>query len=156
MVKNFFSPAKHTESEAKANPACSLPAHIELARKGENFASAYLEGLGFKIIARNWRYGRLELDLICEDSACLVFIEVKTRRSADFGGPISAVNPAKQKLLCRAAAAWLSKNRAWERPARFDVVCLIGQGKNFQVEHYRNAFEFGTALDSRNSSWQPW
>ncbi len=123
---------------------------------GENCAGVYLERRGLKILERNWRFGRLELDLICAEDECIVFVEVKSRRSADFGGPLAAVTDAKQKLLCLAASAWLSANQAWGRPCRFDVLCLLGTGENFQLEHYPNAFEFRTALDNCHSAWQPW
>ena len=84
------------------------------------------------------------------------FVEVKTRRSDERGGPAAAVTPAKQRVLTRAAQAWLAAHDAWQAPCRFDVVCLLRHGDTFSAEHYRHAFDFTPSLDSSHASWQPW
>ncbi|MDO5484485.1 MAG: YraN family protein, partial [Desulfovibrionaceae bacterium] len=114
-----------TGRNRSAAPTKRLPKHIHLGRAGEQAAALFLQRKGFTVIETNWRQGRLELDLICCHGAELVFVEVKTRSSRNFGGPSGSVTPAKMRNLSRAAQAWLAAHNAWQRPCRFDVVCLI-------------------------------
>ncbi|WP_241159444.1 MULTISPECIES: YraN family protein [unclassified Desulfovibrio] len=130
--------------------------HIVLGRRGEEAACGLLRRAGLRILDRNWRAGRLELDIVCQDGATVVFVEVKTRSSAERGGPEGALTPAKQRSLSRAAQAWLAAHGAWEAPCRFDVVCLVARDGTFSAEHYRHAFDFAPPLDRRHAAWQPW
>lgn len=132
------------------------PAHLLLGQTGEDVAARMLRRAGLRVLARNWRQGRLELDLVCRDGETIVFVEVKTRSSAAYGGPQGALTAAKRRVLMRAAQAWLAANDAWGRPCRFDVVCLVAGDGTFSAEHYRNAFDFVPALDSCHATWQPW
>lgn len=131
-------------------------AHIRLGQAGEEAAAMLLTRAGFTLLDRNWRQGRLELDMVCRDGRELVFVEVKTRRSGAYGGPAAAVTPAKRRLLARAAQAWLTAHNAWQNPCRFDVVCLLRHGDTFSAEHYPHAFDFSPTLDSGHAPWQPW
>ena len=74
---------------------------------GESAACAHLERNGYRILARNARADRVELDIVAERAGVLVFVEVKTRRSAECGSAAEAVDPRKQARLARGAAAWL-------------------------------------------------
>jgi len=130
--------------------------HLELGRSGEEIAACILQNHGYRILARNWRFKKLELDIICERQRQIVFVEVKTRRSDICGGGAGAITIAKKSRLIRAAQAWLSKHGQWGKSCRFDVVCLTGDSENFRMEHYRNAFEFSEALGCGNANWQPW
>ena len=65
--------------------------HYDLGKKGEEIAANYLAEKGYKIIARNWRFGKDEIDIIAEHDNFLVIIEVKTRSSSDYGEPEEAV-----------------------------------------------------------------
>lgn len=130
--------------------------HIRLGRSGEELAAAILARGGYRVLARNWRFGKLELDLICENGRQIVFVEVKTRSSDICGGGLGAITKAKKRRLALAAEAWLGRNGMWGRPCRFDVVCLTGAAGNFRMEHYRNAFEFTEAMDCGGAHWQPW
>lgn len=132
------------------------PQSHKLGQDGEHAAMRLLEKSGCRILAANWRYGHLELDIVCQDGDNIVFVEVKTRKDAARGGAISAVTPAKMRRLCRAALAWLKLNDAWGRPCRFDVICATGQGKEFTLEHFVNAFPLSHSLDRGNAPWQPW
>lgn len=134
----------------------SMAAHLELGREGEIIAAGLLHKAGLKILDRNWRQGRLELDIVCRDGQTLVFVEVKTRVSNQRGGPQGAVTTAKQRTLCRAAQAWLSAHDAWDASCRFDVVCIIAHDGIFSAEHYRHAFDFTPSLDHCHAAWQPW
>ena len=130
--------------------------HLALGREGEEAAAGLLRRVGLRILDRNWRAGRLELDMVCQDGATVVFVEVKTRSSGEHGGPEAALTPAKQRSLCRAAQAWLAAHDAWDSPCRFDVVCLVAGGGTFSAEHYRHAFDFAPSVDSGHAPWQPW
>lgn len=130
--------------------------HMALGRQGEDAAADILRRAGLRILDRNWRQGRLELDLVCRDGGTVVFVEVKTRASRERGGPEDAVTPAKRRSLGRAAQAWLAAHDAWDAPCRFDVVCLIARDGTFSAEHYRHAFDFIPSLDRRHAAWQPW
>ncbi|MDR3361539.1 MAG: YraN family protein [Desulfovibrio sp.] len=136
--------------------ACSVPEHILLGKQGEDAAMDLLEQSGFRVLARNWRKGRLELDLVCKDADTIVFVEVKTRLAEGMSTPADAITPAKQRMVTRAAQAWIAANNAWQHPCRFDVVCVLHNGKTFCAEHYRNAFDFSPALGRGNAAWQPW
>lgn len=138
-------------------PGSPIAAHLRLGQAGEDLAASILRNRGYAILARNWRYRRLELDLICERRGTIVFVEVKTRSAAICGGGAGAITNAKKARLIKAAQAWLSINDMWSRPCRFDVVCLTaGDSETYRMEHYRNAFEFSAPLGSGNANWQPW
>ncbi len=114
-----------------------------LGDEGERVAARYLRRQGFKIVARRYRTAQGEFDLIARDKACLVFVEVKTRRSGVAGQPHEAVDANKQAQLTRLALAYLKRHRLLDQPARFDVVSIVWEGATAepQIVHYRNAFE---------------
>lgn len=111
-----------------------------LGQQGEAVAAAYLLEQGFEILARNWRYGRWELDLVCRRNETIHFVEVKTRSGRSYGGAVGAVHPAKQRRMALAAQAWLLAQRLWRQPCQFDIICLIRVGNSLTVEPYPNAF----------------
>ncbi len=90
---------------------------IELGRFGEDIAADLLQRKGFEIVARNWRCREGELDLIVRSSSVLAGVEVKTRRTLDYGGPLEAVTAGKAARLRHLLGRWLSEN-----PQRRDVV----------------------------------
>jgi len=114
-----------------------------LGRQGEDWAARYLERLGYRILHRGHRLRAGELDLVALDGKVIVFVEVKTRRSADHGSPAEAVDRRKQARLTRAALAYLKCNGLLERPARFDVVSIVwsAEAREPEVRHYRAAFD---------------
>jgi putative endonuclease len=114
-----------------------------LGDRGEAASAEFLESLGYKIIARQFRTIHGEVDLIALDGVTVVFIEVKTRSSQHKGQPFEAVNAVKQRKLTLTALAWLTRNRRLNQAARFDVLSLIwteGAAKP-EIQHFRNAFE---------------
>lgn len=148
-----------TASESgKSVRAATAPAaaHLRLGSAGEDAAAELLTGAGCILLARNWRQARLELDMVCLDGDTIVFVEVKTRSSERYGGPAYAVGLSKQRVLCRAARAWLAAHEAWDKPCRFDVICVLRNGDTLHLEHFRHAFDCPPALDSSHTSWQPW
>ena len=103
----------------------------ELGRAGEDRAARFLENRGYRIVARNVRAQRVEIDLIIRRGATLVFVEVKSRRSIGHvhGDAAEAVDERKQRRLRRGAHAWLATHPSEARRTRhrrFDVVtCLL-------------------------------
>ncbi len=96
-----------------------------LGRRGEDLAHRYLRGLGYTIVARNWRLpsGDGEADLIAWDAGELVIVEVKTRESAEFGPPDRAISPEKVRSLARIGRAWSRYSSASR--VRVDVVAVV-------------------------------
>ncbi|MCX6998424.1 MAG: YraN family protein [Kiritimatiellaeota bacterium] len=118
------------------------PAHLRAGEWGEEQAERFLRQQGYRILGRRVRIGRDELDLVARFEATLVFVEVKTRASEDFGRPLSAVQRAKRHSLSRAAIRYLKKLPT--RPAffRFDVVEVVGVAEwgEPRIRHVENAF----------------
>lgn len=112
---------------------------MQTGREGERLAASYLKKHGMKLIGRNIRVGRDEIDLIARDDQTLVFIEVKTRADELFGRPAAAVDRAKQYRISRAASRYLRKNKLYPPYIRFDIVEVVGDGPR-EIRHLRNAF----------------
>jgi len=130
-----------------ARPADARPDRRALGREGETRAAAWLEGRGYRIVARNVRAGGVEIDLVAQRSGVVAFVEVKTRRGRGHGAPEEAVDARKQARLVRAAAAWLHAHPGVARRARFDVVtCALdeasgpGEGR-WTLRHLEGAFD---------------
>ena len=116
----------------------------ELGRAGEEAAAAYLERRGYRIVDRNARADRVEIDLVVARGGTLVFVEVKTRRSRAQGAPECAVDARKQARIVRGAAAWLRDHRARPRRVRFDVVtCEPRPDGLWRIRHLEAAFDAG-------------
>ena len=111
--------------------------------RGERTAVKFLKRQGLRIVERNYRTPWGEIDIIAIDDRTVVFVEVKTRKSDQFGRPEEAVTLEKQKTLTRMALSYLKKYKLLECPARFDVVAIIWPDDNSppEIRHLRNAFE---------------
>jgi putative endonuclease len=112
----------------------------QLGDKGEDLAAAALKKQGYKILERNYTSPLGEIDLIARHQGCLVFIEVKTRKSLRFGRPEEAVTAAKQRRLQRLAEYYLKQKRLKEQPLRFDVVAITMMDGGPSLEIFRSAF----------------
>jgi putative endonuclease len=106
---------------------------------GELAAEELLLAKGYRIVARNHRCRRGEVDLIAERGELLVFVEVRTRATAAFGGPEETVSWAKQRRVVMAARDFLARRRGPERGARFDVIAVV-DGRPPKLTHLENAF----------------
>ncbi len=93
---------------------------------------------GFKIIDRNFREKFAEIDIIAQDGETLCFIEVRTREDDTLGHPAETVTPKKQRIIRRAAEAYLARNNIQPRPMRFDVATIIWSTGEYQ--YFENAF----------------
>lgn len=111
--------------------------------RGEKAAAKFLKRKGYRVLAKQFgtRWG--ELDLICLDGESIVFVEVKTRRSAATTQPAEAVDRRKQMHLTKAALFWLKQNQLLEHRARFDIVAVVwpDDARQPQIEHFENAFD---------------
>lgn len=113
----------------------------DLGKSGEEIALHYLEDKKYKIIARGFRLFRGEIDIIAFDRKTLVFVEVKTRKSRDFGLPEESVTPSKQRQIRKIAQGFLAKNNFQYVECRFDVISLsFNENKGYSVRHIKNAF----------------
>ena len=128
-----------------------MATHNETGKFGESLAVDFLKKSGFQILQRNWRYKRAEIDIIAKDDEVLVFIEVKTRTSTNFGEPAEFVTSRKEQLIIDAAAAFMeSINHEWE--IRFDVIgVVLQQGSPPDIRHHRDAFFPGLQYYPSNS-----
>lgn len=108
---------------------------------GENLAAEYLIKNGFEILARNFRCGKNEIDLIAKKGNVISFIEVKTRKGLAFGHAAEAVTRAKQNELAKAAECYLRKFPNCADLYRFDVVAItMTSGKTPDILFIEDAF----------------
>jgi len=115
------------------------------ARCGEAIAEQFCVLRGYRVVDRNAREGRGELDLVAIDRDTVVFVEVKFRSARDPVGALSAVRAKKREDMARAAARWLSSRHLLGRPVRFDVIGITWgpDETDLRVEHVPNAFPGG-------------
>ncbi len=112
-----------------------------LGKEAEAAAERLLREKGYRILDRNVRVGRGELDLVARMGETVVFVEVKARRTDHFGGVAHAVTARKERQLIQLAARYLAR-RHWERqPCRFDVLLYDAGAPVPVLEHIENAFE---------------
>ncbi len=115
--------------------------HLLMGRLGERIACRYLMRLGFDILARRFKASRGELDLVAFEGSVLVFVEVKTRASREFGEPWVFVDWEKQQSLRLAADEFIAHYDLGQYTYRFDVVAVVAPNSSEQeVALYRNAF----------------
>ena len=113
----------------------------QTGESGETIAVKFLKKNGYKIIERNYRCKLGEIDIIAQESRVLAFVEVKTRRTDEFGGPKWAVTPQKQRKISMVALNYLKETEQMGRKARFDVVAIRMLQEAPDVEIIKNAFE---------------
>jgi len=113
-----------------------------LGNLGEDLAVDFLKDQGYGIIERNCRKKYGEIDILAKDLSCLVFVEVRTRTTSRFGGPISSVGHLKQKRLAKVALSILQKKEFRGMPARFDVLGIeLPREAPPRFHLVKNAFE---------------
>lgn len=107
-------------------------------KEGEQQATDYLQGKGYEILVRNYRFKHAEIDLIVKKGSFIVFVEVKTRSYSFFGEPEAFVDSKKAATVIRAAENYTYENK-YEGNIRFDIVS-IKTGKNPEIVHFEDAF----------------
>jgi len=111
----------------------------DLGIKGEELATDYLKKAGYRILRRNWCWGKNEVDIIAENNDFVVFAEVKTRAEDFLVTPASAINHAKQKAIISAADGYIKTHRV-DKESRFDIITIVKKSKDFEIEHIESAF----------------
>lgn len=111
-----------------------------LGRSGEDYAARFLEERGFEILARNYRCGKNEIDIIAKQGNVISFVEVKTRRTADFGHPAEAITKGKQREIAKAAEHYICAATHAEATYRFDVIAISFAGAAPTIELIEDAF----------------
>ncbi len=104
-----------------------------LGRRGEDRAASFLKTRGYKILARNFRVPCGEIDIVARDKGGLVFLEVKTRSSADFGYPEEAVDSVKLAHMEKAALCYIDRTED-NSPFRFEIVSIMKRSGREEVE----------------------
>lgn len=114
--------------------------HTEIGRNGEQIAVNFLKNKGYEVLAQNWRYSRKEIDIISRYNDCLIFVEVKTRSSFDFGFPEESVTEQKKSFLKMAAEAYCD-TKATSSLIRFDIISIyLAAGQAPAIHHIEDAF----------------
>ncbi len=116
------------------------PAAPKSGAGAEAAAANYLEARGLRVLARNWRCRFGELDLVCDDGGTRVFVEVRARMRAEFGGAAGSITAAKRARLTAAARQYLATLPRMP-PCRFDCVLVSGADGNEHIEWLPNAFD---------------
>lgn len=104
-------------------------------------ACKYLKSIDYKILSRNFRLGKKEIDIIAKNKKEIIFIEVKTRKSKKYGYPSEAVNFEKQRNIKQASRYFLYINKIKNVVIRYDIIEICYKEKSFFIKHLKNAFE---------------
>jgi putative endonuclease len=131
MVDSFRSTPRRTDRGA-----------IDEGARAEALAARFLVSQGLAIVARNFRTRMGEIDIVARDREMLVFVEVRKRRSAAYGGAIASITGAKRMRLMAAANAYLAMIGK-EPPCRFDAVLIDGVARSSRIEWQRDIFDSG-------------
>lgn len=117
-----------------------MPKTIEIGQKAENQTLAYLESHGLKLLERNYRCNRGEIDLIMDDAGTLVFVEVRFRRNNGFGSALESINSTKQRKIIISAKHYLCRHSV-DQAIRFDAVAVMPTGSKLEIQWVKSAFE---------------
>ena len=110
-----------------------------LGQKGEELAADFLATAGFKILERNWTWGRTEIDIIAENKDYIVFAEVKTRSNDYLVEPGAAITRDKRRTIVTAANGYLQRFKI-DKEARFDIITIIQSIDSYKIDHIEGAF----------------
>lgn len=113
--------------------------HNTIGQEGERIAAEYLINKNYTIIARNYRIGKAEIDLIAQNENRRIFIEVKTRTSAKYGSPDEFITHQKERMIIDAANHWMMEN-SWEGEFQFDIISIILSEGDPEIQHFPDAF----------------
>ena len=119
---------------------CGKAAELPLGTRGEAYAAAYLKKRGYRIITRNRRHKKGEIDVIAMDREFLVFVEVRTRRSEDFITPEDSIRAEKRKTVRTTVRRLIRKHKTAGLQPRIDVIAIIwpvGAKEPKEVRHHK-------------------
>jgi putative endonuclease len=111
-----------------------------IGNEGEDIACSYLEGENYKILERNWHYGKYEVDIIAEEDELLVFIEVKYRSGTYYGEPEVFVSNKQKRNLIRVANFYVEKKNSFQE-IRFDIIAIVNSNGKLSINHIEDAFK---------------
>src|SRR5690606_28588716 len=111
----------------------------QLGREGENLAVAHLRENGYEIVERNWRFGKLEIDIIARKGNVLSIVEVKTRSGDYFGEPEDGVTKAKERFLATAADHYII-SRNLDVEVRYDIISIVIHNGRHELKMIEDAF----------------
>lgn len=111
-----------------------------LGQQGEEIAAQYLQKEGYRILTRNFRTRYGELDIICWKNDILIFVEVKTRRSENFGSAEEAITSKKIAHIKKVALHYLADNHTKYKEIRFDVITILMVNYEPRLNHIQAAF----------------
>jgi putative endonuclease len=121
-----------------------MAAHNDFGAAAEALAAELFCRGGWQILARNWRGGRREIDLVARRGDTVAFVEVRARRPGSFGGPLETVGPRKRRALEAAARVWIARHGRPRDVYRFDVVAFRTPAwrgpRRSDVEHVADAW----------------
>lgn len=112
---------------------------IKTGTDGEDFAAAFLIEKGFKVLERNYRFKKSEIDLIVSRGNWLIFVEVKTRTSTAFGFPEEFVDYNKKLKILEGALEYMYV-KDWQGNVRYDIVAVNILGSKHEIKHIEDAF----------------
>ncbi len=110
-----------------------------LGQQGEDIATVHLKEAGYKILFRNWKWGKHEIDIIAENTYFIIFAEVKTRTDDYLMHPVTAVTKEKQKSIILAAEGYIRRFNI-DKESRFDIITIVKKGENMEIDHIEDAF----------------
>ena len=114
--------------------------HHETGKRGEALAIEWLRKNGYEILEQNWRFSRAEIDIIARREGVLIFLEVKTRSTGQYGHPAAFVTPKKRRFLADAAQEYM-RQAGHEWAFRFDIIAVIlSKFRPPAIEHFPDAF----------------
>ncbi len=113
---------------------------MAVGKQGEDFTCAYLARNGKKILCRNYRAKKGEIDIIVRDGDTVAFVEVKTRTGSAYGTPGEAVTYRKQQMIAQTARWYLAQNKLFDMNARFDVAEVYVRTDGMRMNYIKNAF----------------
>lgn len=116
-----------------------MAAHNELGKAGEKIACELLIANGFEILATNWTKNKAEADIIAKKNELLIIVEVKTRATDYFGSPEEAVGKQKQRMMVKAAEAFLEEYNL-NCEVRYDIISVVMTKHQKQILHIEDAF----------------
>jgi len=109
-------------------------------REGEELACKFISELGYQILERNYQYGHGEIDIIAKDGDTIVFIEVKYRKSLEYGNPEDSITKNKKHQIRKTAEAYIYEKNINEQTCRIDVISILHlPNQEPIINHYINA-----------------
>ncbi len=116
-----------------------LSAHYQLGKTGEELAVKFLVKKGYDILHRNWRFGKLEIDIVARKGNTLCIVEVKARTGDFFGEPEEGVTKAKEKFLATAADHYI-QSKDLDVEVRFDIISIVFFKGRHELKMIEDAF----------------